>query len=125
MPTIPENFLGCVMGLLLRLRSFALLALIAVVSVSGQNAVDLKPSPQQSEWQDLEMGAIIHFRSEYFPRSRMGRWYCRSENIQSHAVRSGTMDAGAPVCGREVCDLRCQASRWILPLADSADRLQR
>ncbi|HEX4785929.1 MAG TPA: alpha-L-fucosidase [Candidatus Sulfotelmatobacter sp.] len=66
MPTSPENFLGCVMGLLLRFRSFAFLALIAVAPVSGQKAVDLKPSPQQSEWQDLEMGAIIHFGPNTF-----------------------------------------------------------
>ena len=40
--------------------------LIAVVSMYGQNAVDLKPSPQQVEWQDLEMGAIIHFGPNTF-----------------------------------------------------------
>jgi len=33
---------------------------------SAQNAVDLKPSPQQVEWQDLEMGAIIHFGPNTF-----------------------------------------------------------
>jgi alpha-L-fucosidase len=32
----------------------------------AQNAVDLKPSPQQVEWQDLEMGAIIHFGPNTF-----------------------------------------------------------
>jgi alpha-L-fucosidase len=32
----------------------------------GQNAVDLKPSSQQVEWQDLEMGAIIHFGPNTF-----------------------------------------------------------
>jgi len=34
--------------------------------VFGQSAVDLKPSPQQVEWQDLEMGAIIHFGPNTF-----------------------------------------------------------
>jgi alpha-L-fucosidase len=33
---------------------------------SAQNAVDVKPSPQQVEWQDLEMGAIIHFGPNTF-----------------------------------------------------------
>lgn len=28
---------------------------------SAQNAVDIKPSPQQVEWQDLEFGVLIHF----------------------------------------------------------------
>ena len=32
----------------------------------AQNATDLKPSPQQVEWQDLEMGAIIHFGPNTF-----------------------------------------------------------
>jgi len=32
----------------------------------AQSAVDLKPSPQQVEWQDLEMGAIIHFGTNTF-----------------------------------------------------------
>jgi alpha-L-fucosidase len=35
-------------------------------SVLAQSAVDLKPSPQQVEWQDLEMGAIIHFGPNTF-----------------------------------------------------------
>ena len=28
---------------------------------TAQNFVDLKPSPQQVEWQDLEFGVIVHF----------------------------------------------------------------
>ncbi len=32
----------------------------------GQNFTDLKPSPQQLQWQDLEMGAIIHFGPNTF-----------------------------------------------------------
>src|ERR1700740_2071011 len=34
--------------------------------VLAQSSVDLKPSPQQGEWQDLEMGAIIHFGPNTF-----------------------------------------------------------
>jgi len=44
----------------------ALIALITLAPLSAQNAVDLKPSPQQVEWQDLEMGAIIHFGPNTF-----------------------------------------------------------
>src|SRR5215831_13700978 len=33
---------------------------------AAQNFVELKPSPQQTEWQDLEMGAIIHFGTNTF-----------------------------------------------------------
>ncbi len=47
-----------------------LLCLIWLFIVAGQtfaqNAVDLKPTPQQVEWQDLEMGAIIHFGTNTF-----------------------------------------------------------
>jgi len=32
----------------------------------AQNAVDMKPSPQQVAWQDMEMGAIIHFGPNTF-----------------------------------------------------------
>jgi alpha-L-fucosidase len=32
----------------------------------AQNAVDLKPTPQQTEWQDLEFGVILHFGTNTF-----------------------------------------------------------
>jgi alpha-L-fucosidase len=35
-------------------------------SANAQSFPDLKPSPQQVEWQDLEMGAIIHFGPNTF-----------------------------------------------------------
>src|SRR5260370_34940477 len=54
------------MTLFTRLRSFALIGLITVAPLCAQNAVDLKPSPQQVAWQDLEMGAIIHFGPNTF-----------------------------------------------------------
>jgi alpha-L-fucosidase len=46
--------------------SVALLFLLIFVtlfpnSAHAQNFVDIKPSPQQVEWQDLEFGVIIHF----------------------------------------------------------------
>jgi alpha-L-fucosidase len=34
--------------------------------VSAQNFVDIKPSPQQVEWQDLEFGVLIHFGTNTF-----------------------------------------------------------
>jgi alpha-L-fucosidase len=41
---------------------------IAIFFATGvaQNFPDIKPSPQQLEWQDLEMGAIIHFGPNTF-----------------------------------------------------------
>jgi alpha-L-fucosidase len=32
----------------------------------AQNAVDIKPSPQQTQWQDLEFGVILHFGTNTF-----------------------------------------------------------
>src|ERR1700731_1334051 len=44
------------------------LALLAAstTTLKAQNAVDLKPTPQQTEWQDLEFGVIIHFSTNTF-----------------------------------------------------------
>lgn len=44
----------------------SLAVLFFVLPAIAQNAVDVKPSPQQVEWQDLEMGAIIHFGPNTF-----------------------------------------------------------
>ena len=35
-------------------------------NASAQNAVDVKPSPQQVHWQDLEFGVIVHFGTNTF-----------------------------------------------------------
>lgn len=50
---------------LLRLSCLAA-ALLCAVCASGQNFVDIKPSPQQIAWQDLEFGVIIHFGTNTF-----------------------------------------------------------
>lgn len=52
-----------------------LLGLLLVGSsapMAGQNAVDIKPSPQQSAWQDLEFGVIIHFGPNTFLNQEWG-----------------------------------------------------
>jgi alpha-L-fucosidase len=48
--------------------AFWLMAALAIFSfvAAAQNFVDIKPSPQQSEWQDLEFGVIIHFGTNTF-----------------------------------------------------------
>lgn len=55
-------------GKLLSLQALllGLCASFAFVRAGGQSFTDLKPSPQQVEWQDLEMGAIIHFGPNTF-----------------------------------------------------------
>jgi alpha-L-fucosidase len=44
------------------------MALILPLSIHAQtpNFVDVKPSPQQAEWQDLEFGVIFHFGTNTF-----------------------------------------------------------
>lgn len=47
-------------------RFIVILAVTGFCQAQAQNAVDLKPTPQQVEWQDLELGAIIHFGPNTF-----------------------------------------------------------
>jgi len=56
----------CSMSLLCIFLLPLFISFIFLSQLFGQNVTDLKPSPQQSEWQDLEMGAIIHFGPNTF-----------------------------------------------------------
>ncbi len=40
--------------------------------IAAQNAVDIKPTPQQTEWQDLEFGVILHFGTNTFLNREWG-----------------------------------------------------
>jgi alpha-L-fucosidase len=48
----------------------ALLAIMATLFITGpavaENFVDVKPSPQQTHWQDLQFGVIVHFGTNTF-----------------------------------------------------------
>jgi len=61
-----EDVTLCGMTRLSSLRTSLFLVLTIIGQMGGQNAADLKPSPQQVEWQDLEIGAIIHFGPNTF-----------------------------------------------------------
>jgi alpha-L-fucosidase len=54
----------------MKLSAIALLSAIICLSTHSpaqtQNFSDIKPSPQQVEWQDLEFGVIIHFSTNTF-----------------------------------------------------------
>jgi len=54
--------------LLTQLALIPILGLASVLSLisTAQNVTDMKPSPQQLDWQGLEMGAIIHFGTNTF-----------------------------------------------------------
>ena len=55
------------------MHAYLLSAVLACASSAcAQNFVDVKPSPQQVAWQDMEMGAIIHFGTNTFLNREWG-----------------------------------------------------
>jgi alpha-L-fucosidase len=55
------------------MRPYILSAIFALAaSACAQNFVDVKPSSQQVAWQDMEMGAIIHFGTNTFLNREWG-----------------------------------------------------
>ena len=44
----------------------ALLGVVVGGPMMAQNAVDMKPTPQQTEWEDLEFGVLLHFGTNTF-----------------------------------------------------------
>ena len=57
---------------LLRTSTLAILALVAVPPSRAQSFTDIKPSPAQVQWQDLEIGVIIHFSTNTFLNREWG-----------------------------------------------------
>ena len=49
-----------------RILAIALASLCGTFSARAQNFAEIKPTPQQVEWQDLEFGVILHFSTNTF-----------------------------------------------------------
>jgi alpha-L-fucosidase len=50
----------------------AVIAACMAVPVSAQNFAEVKPAPQQTAWQDLEIGVIVHFSTNTFLNQEWG-----------------------------------------------------
>jgi alpha-L-fucosidase len=51
---------------MLRIIRATLVFGLVATSARAQSFTDIKPSPQQIEWQDLEFGVLIHFGTNTF-----------------------------------------------------------
>jgi alpha-L-fucosidase len=48
------------------LRSATLATLLGCMAAAAQSFSDIKPAPQQTQWQDMEFGVILHFGTNTF-----------------------------------------------------------
>ncbi len=53
-------------SVMLAVLAFSVLAVSSASCASAQSFPDVKPSPQQTAWQDLEFGVILHFSTNTF-----------------------------------------------------------
>lgn len=53
-------------------KRFGILLLLCALTLAAQSFTDIKPSPQQVAWQDLEIGVLIHFGPNTFMNREWG-----------------------------------------------------
>jgi len=100
-----------------------MLALACVPRSNAQNFTDVKPSPQQVAWQDLEIGAIIHFGPNTF-MDGSGEMEPPTIGLNRPPPIQNS-GCGPPKPRHQVRCLRCETSRRLLSLADGTEPILR
>lgn len=76
-----------------------LAAVLPVAGILAQNFVDVKPSPQQVAWQDLEIGALMHFGPNTFMDREWGDGQAEPQVFNPAQLDAGQWVAAAKSAG--------------------------
>ena len=106
-------------------RPIALALLLIATLAPAQNFPDIKPTPQQTAWQDLEFGVIIHFSTNTFLDREWGDGTADPSVFNPTSFDPDQWMKAIRDSGAQIRRPGRQAPRRLLPLAHGTDRLQR
>ena len=84
---------------ILNFSAAAVLLMAVATPAQTVNAVSLKPSPQQVQWQDLEFGVIVHFGTNTFLNREWGDGAADPKVFNPASVNPGQWLAAAKSAG--------------------------